>query len=207
MAKLRNRAARKARGGSPGKTGKAPDAPRSHSHDRRAIPLKAAPPAFPVDLIVPAAKGAVIRPLDMPQTALVPLAVAGRGFDRLPARSKPAQPVQPDQPVQRLECAPALALPPVDAPCADQPAPGEPAQRPDAPLPAARALAPRRQGFIDVLAFMLRDSGRRLARWSSARRRADEARAKLARTEAKLRAIEAQLAALRALQEHVRQTG
>jgi len=78
---------------------------------------------------------------------------------------------------------------------------------PEIPLPAARALVARRQGFIDVLAFVLRDSGRRLSRWSSARRRADDLKDKLAKAEARMRAMEAQLSALKALQEHVRQSG
>jgi hypothetical protein len=73
-------------------------------------------------------------------------------------------------------------------------------------LPAARALVPRRQGFVDILAFMLRDSGRRLSRWSSAKRRADEMKTKLAKAEARMRAMEAQLAALQALQARVRQS-
>lgn len=75
---------------------------------------------------------------------------------------------------------------------------------PEAPLPAARALVARRQGFIDILAFALRDSGRRLARWSSARRRADDMKEKLIRAEARMRAMEAQLAALQAIQQRVR---
>jgi hypothetical protein len=76
--------------------------------------------------------------------------------------------------------------------------------RPAVPLPPARALVARRQGFVDILAFVLRDSGRRLARWSSARRRADEMKEKLARAEARMRAMEAQLAALQAIQQRVR---
>ncbi len=44
------------------------------------------------------------------------------------------------------------------------------AEAQNAPLPRSRALAPaRRQGLVDVLAFLLRDSGRRLARWSARR--------------------------------------
>ena len=114
------------------------------------------------------------------------------------------------------ECIAALALPPerdlqVHRSAAVEPAGEEPVLvdiLPDqaAPLPMARALVPRRQGFIDVLAFVLRDSGRRLARWSSARRRADEVKDKLVKAEARLRAMEAQLAALQALQARVRQS-
>jgi len=91
----------------------------------------------------------------------------------------------------------------------DIPAPVEilPMPAPDMPLPAGRALVARRQGFVDVIAFALRDSGRRLARWSSARRRADDMKEKLVRAEARMRAMEAQLAALQALQDRVRSAG
>ncbi|WP_226017541.1 hypothetical protein [Novosphingobium sp. FKTRR1] len=75
------------------------------------------------------------------------------------------------------------------------------------PLPRNMALAPRRKGFVDVIAFALLDSGRRLARWSSLRRRAEEDREKLRKAEARMYAMEAQLAALQALQERVRQAG
>lgn len=73
------------------------------------------------------------------------------------------------------------------------------------PLPAARALVARRQGFVDILALLLRDSGRRLSRWSLAKRRADDMKLKLAKAEARMRAMEAQLAALHALQTRLRQ--
>ncbi len=105
-----------------------------------------------------------------------------------------------------IECAPALALPSEPDACAEPSAPVEVATSPEVALPTARALVPRRQGFIDILAFVLRDSGRRLSRWSSARRRADDMKAKLAKAEARMRAMEAQLAALQALQERVRQS-
>lgn len=87
--------------------------------------------------------------------------------------------------------------------------PGSPVRpfAPIAPLPRNMALAPRRRGFVDTLAFALLDSGRRLARWSSLRRRAEEDREKLRKAEARMHAMEAQLAALQALQERVRQAG
>ena len=102
------------------------------------------------------------------------------------------------------ECPQALTLPPAPAVRVDPPAPAEVAHRPDVPLPSTRALVPRRQGFIDILAFALRNSGQRLSRWSSARRRADDMKDKLARAEARMRAMEAQLAALQAIQQRVR---
>jgi hypothetical protein len=85
------------------------------------------------------------------------------------------------------------------------PEPAPPVDPPEAlaPLPAARAPALRPQGFVDIIAFVLRDSGRRLARWSRARHR-QEVTDKLARAEARMRAMEAQLAALQALRDRVR---
>jgi hypothetical protein len=106
----------------------------------------------------------------------------------------------PARPLSSLSALPDHEPIPVPAPIA--PVAVSPAL-PNAGAPS-RALAVRRQGFIDILAFALRDSGRRLARWSSARRRADDIKDKLARAEARMRAMEAQLAALRALQERVR---
>ncbi|WP_353226568.1 hypothetical protein [Novosphingobium sp.] len=120
--------------------------------------------------------------------------------------AEPVEPARaPARPLSSLYGASLSALPdhepiPVPAPIA---AMADARASPDAGAPG-RALAVRRQGFIDILAFALRDSGRRLARWSSARRRADDMKDKLARAEARMRAMEAQLAALRALQERVR---
>jgi hypothetical protein len=140
-------------------------------------------PVFPADLIVPPHRGAVITATAWPLP--------------VPPRARPAS-VQPQAVKPAL--APALSADIASLPIATEP------DRPDpvAPLPASRALVPRRQGFIDVLAFALRDSGRRLARWSSTRRRADDLKDKLAKAEARMRAMEAQLAALRAIQERVR---
>lgn len=136
------------------------------------------------------------------------------------AQARPAEPPSPPDSAilatVRIEpaCAPALALPPEPEPepepepglHAHRSAPAEAVSDHAMPLPTARALVPRRQGFVDVLAFMLRNSGRRLARWSSAKRRSDEMKEKLAKAEARMRAMEAQLAALQALQERVRQS-
>jgi hypothetical protein len=143
---------------------------------------------------------------------------ARRAAARERAQALAGRTAQPSSPPDRVslpavriepECVPALALLPEPEPLVLRPAPVEPAPiqvMPDAPapLPTARALVPRRQGFVDVLAFMLRDSGRRLSRWSSARRRADEMQEKLAKAEARMRAMEAQLAALQALQQRLR---
>lgn len=66
-----------------------------------------------------------------------------------PLVEMPAMPIEPDAVPE-----PAIAL----AALADAPM----------PLPRAVALVPaRRQGLVDVIAFLLRDSGRRLARWSA----------------------------------------
>jgi len=72
-----------------------------------------------------------------------------------------------------------------------------------APLPRSRALVPaRRQGLVDVIAFLLRDSGRRLARWS-ARRHKTRAEFELIRSaEARQRALFRELEALDALQRN-----
>ena len=138
--------------------------------------------------------------------AVVPLQIFAA--DGPASAEPPSLPDGPSLPHVRAEpeCAPALTLSP-------EPEAQEPRTAPDhgplpceAPLPAARALVPRRQGFVDILAFMLRDSGRRLSRWSSAKRRADEMKTKLAKAEARMRAMEAQLAALQALQARVRQS-
>ena len=113
----------------------------------------------------------------------------------------PVEPARaPARPLSSLSALPDHEPIPVPAPNA---AAADTRTSPEAGAPG-RALAVRRQGFIDILAFALRDSGRRLARWSSARRRADDMKNKLARAEARMRAMEAQLAALRALQERVR---
>jgi len=188
------------------------------------------PPGFPADLIVPPHRGAVItaaswpppavsKPVEPAHALAQPLcpgmsrkaarkatrraaAVARAAADAVPSTADliiVAAPVEP-------ECAPALARPSGSGVRMD-PAPAEIMAGPEVPLPSPRALGPRRQGFIDILAFVLRDSGRRLSRWSSAKRRADDMKDKLARAEARLRAMEAQLSALQALQERVRQSG
>lgn len=178
MQKVRNRKAKAAR--KPARSGQG----RSKSEiikqgppGRAAEPpfmLRAAAPAFPADLIVPPHRGPVITAASWPT----------------PVRKPAAPPPVIVLPAPRVE-------PEVDLARAPDPL-AEPA-----PIPASRALAVRRQGFIDILAFALRDSGRRLARWSSARRRADDMKDKLAKAEARMRAMEAQLAALRAIQERI----
>ena len=71
-----------------------------------------------------------------------------------------------------------------------------------APLPRSRALVPaRRQGLIDTIAFLLRDSGRRLARWSARRHKSRVERDLLLRAEARQRALLSELAALEALRQ------
>jgi hypothetical protein len=73
----------------------------------------------------------------------------------------------------------------------------------DAPLPRARALVPaRRQGLVDVIAFLLRDSGRRLARWSARRRKSQAEREVLRRAEARHINLQRELEALDALRRH-----
>ena len=70
----------------------------------------------------------------------------------------------------------------------------------DVPLPQARALVPaRRQGLVDVIAFLLRDSGRRLARWSARRHKTRAERDALRRAEARQINLQRELAAFDAL--------
>jgi hypothetical protein len=106
-----------------------------------------------------------------------------------------------------------LALPaeaePLVLPAAPEPMPvPEPEPEPavalaaiaDAPLPRGRALVPaRRHGLIDVIAFLLRDSGRRLARWSARRHKTRAEQAALRRAEAQQINLQRELAALDAL--------
>lgn len=67
----------------------------------------------------------------------------------------------------------------------------------DVPLPRSRALVPaRRQGLVDVIAFLLRDSGRRLARWSVRRHKSKVERELLRLAEARQRAMVSELEAL-----------
>lgn len=177
----------------------------------------APPPGFPADLIVPPHRGAVITaaawPVVTPPAPVPPglsRKAAKKAARRAAARERAQHLSPPDAPLSAVrtetECTPARTQPPEPDRTLQRPTPVEAGPDQAAPLPAARALVPRRQGFVDVLAFVLRDSGRRLARWSSARRRADDMKDKLAKAEARMRAMEAQLAALQALQERVRQS-
>lgn len=161
-----------------------PGPPPRPADDAPPFLLRPSAPAFPADLIVPAARGAVITATSWPQPVRKAVAAPANTADLLVAERPAPSPVSPI----------ATADAPVVAPAAAPEA---------ASLPQSRALVVRRQGFIDILAFALRDSGRRLARWSSARRKAEEMKDKLARAEARVRAMEAQLAALRAIQERV----
>lgn len=85
-----------------------------------------------------------------------------------------------------------------------QPAVAEPlAMLAEAPLPRARALVPaRRQGLVDVIAFLLRDSGRRLARWSARRHKSRAERDALRRAEARQINLQRELEALDALRRN-----
>lgn len=110
---------------------------------------------------------------------------------------------------------PALALPVRDEPLVEAPVlPSEPDAVPapepepatafaEVPLPPARALVPaRRQGLVDVIAFLLRDSGRRLARWSARRHKTREEQAALRRAEAQQINLQRELEALDVLRRN-----
>lgn len=157
-----------------------------------------------------AKKGAVrskpakaVRPEQLPA---IPAASPVQGTFSLPVKllAAPALrlPVQPEPLVEQVAVPrPVLLLPP------PQPEPGpEPefiAALADAPLPKARALVPaRRQGLVDVIAFLLRDSGRRLARWSARRQKSREERAALRTAEARQINLLRELEALDALRRN-----
>jgi len=73
----------------------------------------------------------------------------------------------------------------------------------DVPLPRARALVPaRRQGLVDVIAFLLRDSGLRLARWSARRHKSKAERAALQHAEARQLNLQRELDALDTLRRN-----
>lgn len=194
---------------------------------------RAAPPAFPTDLILPPRRGAVITAASWP---VITMAVADAPGDALVIAAPPAKiasaPVPRGKRAKRRarkagkpqarhnqhspKSIPALTLPPVPEPLVQQIAPAEPAPEPKvivappgeilldpvAPLPRARSLVPaRRQGLVDVIAWVLRDSGRRLARWSARRHKAREEQAEIARAARERLALQSQLEALAALRE------
>ena len=176
---------------------------------------------FPDDLIVPAHRGPVITSVAWP-VGLVPLAAPALPSAKAARRTRKAQAARvqtpvtmpPPRPVVQprplpqpaSERAPALSLPPAPVP----PAPGDHPAMSDAetPIPRARALTVRRQGFVEVLAHALAQSliaaGVRLSRWSASRRRAEAERERVARANARHRALLAQLDALQALRDRVR---
>ncbi len=113
------------------------------------------------------------------------------------------------------------ALPPVGPPAEPEPLPLfllPPAPEPlvtsappiaaDVPLPRSRSLVPaRRQGLVDVIAFFLRDSGRRLARWSARRHKMREQYAQVYASDLRKAAIQSQLEALEALRQQQQRGG
>lgn len=127
----------------------------------------------------------------------------------LPVRPEPlVEAVEVPQPALLLSAPePLLQTPlePAEPRVAPQP---EPAPEPaivltEAPLPRARALVPaRRQGLVDMIAFFLRDSGRRLARWSVRRHKTREEKAALRRAEARQVNLQRELEALDMLRRH-----
>lgn len=129
----------------------------------------------------------------------------------LPAPAEPLRLLTFDPIPERREEVVALATEPEPLVLPAEPEP-EPAPEPepeaaialaalaDVPLPRARALVPlRRQGLIDVIAFLLRDSGRRLALWSARRHKTREEQAALRRAEARQLNLQRELEALDAL--------
>ncbi len=187
-----------------------------------------APPArFPADLAVPLRRGPIITTMAWPETVrplvarspapILPIAGrkatkrAGRRAAALARATAMAMPTPEDLIILPAPPPPLVKIPtplPLPVPAQTAPvAPAEPGIAAGVPAVPNRstgtALVVRRQGLVDVIAFALRDSGRRLARWSSARRRADDMKQKLARAEARMRAMEAQLQALQMIQERI----
>ncbi len=138
------------------------------------------PTASPAALILPAAPEPL---MDMPAVHIESVPIESG-----PTESETAEPES--APVRELEPATALTTL-ADAPPAN------------VALPRARALVPmRRQGLIDVIAFLLRDSGRRLARWSAQREKSRAERDALRAAEARQINLQRELEALDALRRH-----
>lgn len=141
------------------------------------------PPAqviAPPVMTLPVRPEPLVEPVEIPLPALLLPAPA----PHLEAPSEPAEPRVAPQPEPESEPEPAIALA-------------------DVPLPRARALVPaRRQGLVDMIAFFLRDSGRRLARWSARRHKTREEHAALRRAEARQVNLQRELEALDALRRH-----
>jgi hypothetical protein len=122
----------------------------------------------------------------------------------------PAEPLA--EPAPMAEPAPIFLLPSAPEPLVTAPPPLSAALPPrsDAlpspaealPLPRSRSLVPaRRQGLVDVIAFLLRDSGRRLARWSARRHKMREQYAQVYASDLRKAAMQSQLEALEALRQ------
>ena len=126
-----------------------------------------------------------------PSPAALILPAAPEPLMDMPAVPTESETAEPEPaPVRELEPATALAT------LADAPLAG-------VALPRARALVPmRRQGLIDVIAFLLRDSGRRLARWSARREKTRAERDALRAAEARQINLQRELEALDALRRH-----
>ena len=113
-------------------------------------------------------------------------------------QAPPAKPQVAPTPVLAPILAPAFLLSPAPPPLAMGLAP----VTAFSPLPRSRALVPaRRQGVVDVIAFFLRDSGRRLARWSAQRHKTREERALLNAAALRNHMLKSQLDALEALSQ------
>ena len=212
MHTTRNHIARKSGKAARAIAARAPVHPPPHDDAPFMLRQRMPAPSFPADLIVPPHRGAVITQSALPDTPERRLGrkAAKREARKAAAIARARQAAPAPESLVLAEPAPPVELAPAPAPAAAvaTPAAADPApiveESPAVPLPAGRALVARRQGFVDILAHALRNSGLRLARWSSAKRRADEMKEKLAKAEARMRAMEAQLAALQAIQQRVR---
>lgn len=173
----------------------------------RALPV----PAFPMDLTVPPRRGAVITatpwPAVTPKKEVATVSPSARPQPPRGKRAKRRARKAAHGPAHIPALAPALTLPSVLEPLVE-PVILSPCDDPldtVLPLPRARSLVPtRRQGLVDVVAYILRDSGRRLARWSARRHKSREDKAEMIRAEREWRSLQLQLEALAALREFAR---
>ena len=167
--------------------------------------LPAALPLAPIPSPAPQPAGEATQPVPCVVAALencggisaapAPMPVAAR----LPELEPELEPELAPEPAP--QSAPAFLLPSAPEPLVTAPPP----LAADVPLPRSRSLVPaRRQGLVDMIAFLLRDSGRRLARWSARRHKMREQYAQLYASDLRKAAMQSQLEALEALRQQQR---
>lgn len=180
------------------------------------VPPSAAPPAHPVAELEPGTE----RDLCLQAKPALALLLPSRSEPLVEAPAPVAPPNRehaPEQQARQPAAAqvPVVTLPDLPEPLVELPAPmaaaapapasalAALADAQAAPLPRSRSLVPaRRQGLVDVIAFLLRDSGRRLARWSARRHKTRAEQAALRQAEARQLNLQRELEALDALRRN-----